>query len=140
MILVTGGAGFIGSNFVLDWLAADGAPVLNLDKLTYAGNLENLAQLESDPRHTFVQGDINDRALVGKLLKQYQPRAILHFAAESHVDRSIHGPEDFMQTNITGTFHLLEEARAYWMTLGEMEKSAFRYENQYYSFTPISIE
>ena len=127
MILVTGGAGFIGSNFVLDWLAADGAPVLNLDKLTYAGNLENLAQLEGDPRHTFVQGDINDRALVGKLLKQYQPRAILHFAAESHVDRSIHGPEDFMQTNITGTFHLLEEARAYWMALGEKEKSAFRF-------------
>ena len=127
MILVTGGAGFIGSNFVLDWLAADGAPVLNLDKLTYAGNLENLAKLEGDPRHTFVQGDINDRALVGKLLKQYQPRAILHFAAESHVDRSIHGPEDFMQTNITGTFHLLEETRAYWITLGETEKSAFRF-------------
>ena len=127
MILVTGGAGFIGSNFVLDWLAADGVPVLNLDKLTYAGNLDNLAKLEGDPRHTFVQGDINDRALVGKLLKQYQPRAILHFAAESHVDRSIHGPEDFIQTNITGTFHLLEEARAYWMTLVETEKSAFRF-------------
>lgn len=127
MILVTGGVGFIGSNFVLDWLAADGSPVINLDKLTYAGNLENLASIQGDPRHIFAHGDINDRTLVAQLLKQHQPRAIVHFAAESHVDRSIHGPEDFIQTNITGTFHLLEETRAYWMTLGKAEKSAFRF-------------
>ena len=108
MILVTGGAGFIGSNFILDWIAATSEAVVNFDKLTYAGNLENLASLKDDPRHVFVQGDINDRALVTKLLSQYQPRAIIHFAAESHVDRSIHGPGEFIQTNINGTFSLLE--------------------------------
>lgn len=113
-ILVTGGAGFIGSNFVLDWLAQSDEPVINLDKLTYAGNLENLASLEGDARHLFVQGDIGDSALVARLLAEYQPRAVLNFAAESHVDRSIHGPEDFIETNIVGTFRLLEAVRAYW--------------------------
>jgi len=127
MILVTGGAGFIGSNFVLDWLSSEGSPVVNLDKLTYAGNLENLASLSGDGRHIFVQGDIIDRALVAKLLAQHKPRAIVHFAAESHVDRSIHGPEDFVTTNINGTFHLLEEVRAYWSALPETEKVAFRF-------------
>jgi dTDP-glucose 4,6-dehydratase len=117
MILVTGGAGFIGANFVLDWLGASDEPVVNLDKLTYAGNLENLASLRGDGRHVFVQGDIGDHALVGRLLAQYQPRAVLNFAAESHVDRSIHGPEDFIQTNIMGTFRLLEAVRAYWQNL-----------------------
>jgi dTDP-glucose 4,6-dehydratase len=111
-ILVTGGAGFIGSNFVLDWLAQCDEPVINLDKLTYAGNLENLASLQGDARHIFVQGDLGDRALVDSLLAQHRPRAVLHFAAESHVDRSIHGPEDFIQTNIVGTFRLLKEPRA----------------------------
>lgn len=113
-ILVTGGAGFIGSNFVLDWLAQSDEPVINLDKLTYAGNLENLASLEGDARHLFVQGDIGDSALVARLLAEHQPRAVLNFAAESHVDRSIHGPEDFIETNIVGTFRLLEAVRAYW--------------------------
>jgi dTDP-glucose 4,6-dehydratase len=127
MILVTGGAGFIGSNFILDWMAAEGTPVVNLDKLTYAGNPANLASLASDPRHIFVRGDINDRTLVGRLLSEHKPRAIVHFAAESHVDRSIHGPEDFIQTNINGTFHLLEEARAYWQGLADREKAAFRF-------------
>ncbi len=127
MLLVTGGAGFIGSNFILDWLRASDEPVLNLDKLTYAGNLENLAALKGDTRHIFVQGDIGDRALVEKLLKQHRPRAIVNFAAESHVDRSIHGPEDFIQTNVVGSFHLLEEARAYWGALPEAEKGAFRF-------------
>ena len=127
MLLVTGGAGFIGSNFILDWLRASDEPVLNLDKLTYAGNLENLAALKGDARHNFVQGDIGDRALVEKLLKQHRPRAIVNFAAESHVDRSIHGPEDFIQTNVVGTFHLLEEARAYWAALPDAEKAAFRF-------------
>ena len=117
MILVTGGAGFIGSNFVLDWLAEHDESVVSLDKLTYAGNLENLASIKDDPRHIFVRGDIGDTELVAKLLKQYRPRAILNFAAESHVDRSIHGPEDFIQTNIVGTFHLLEAVRAYWQNL-----------------------
>jgi len=117
MILVTGGAGFIGANFVLDWLAQSGEGVINLDKLTYAGNLENLATLKDDPRHIFVQGDIGDAALVGRLLAEYRPRAVINFAAESHVDRSIHGPEDFIQTNIVGTFHLLEAVRAYWQNL-----------------------
>ena len=112
MILITGGAGFIGSNFVLDWLAQSDEPVVNLDKLTYAGNLENLASLQGDARHVFVQGDLCDRALVDRLLAQHRPRAVLHFAAESHVDRSIHGPEDFIQTNIVGTFRLLESVRA----------------------------
>ncbi len=127
MILVTGGAGFIGSNFVLDWLAQSDEPVVNLDKLTYAGNLENLASLQGDARHVFVQGDLGDRVLVDRLLAQHRPRAVLHFAAESHVDRSIHGPEDFIQTNIVGTFRLLEAVRAYWSALPEPEKTAFRF-------------
>ena len=127
MILVTGGAGFIGSNFVLDWLSQCNEPVVNLDKLTYAGNLENLASLQGDARHVFVQGDLADRALVDALLAQHRPRAVLHFAAESHVDRSIHGPEDFIQTNIVGTFRLLEAVRAYWSALPEPEKTAFRF-------------
>jgi dTDP-glucose 4,6-dehydratase len=127
MILVTGGAGFIGSNFVLDWLAADASPLLNLDKLTYAGNLGNLACLNGNPRHIFVKGDISDRALVARLLKEHRPSSIVNFAAESHVDRSIHGPADFVQTNVTGTFSLLEEARAYWSTLAQPEKDRFRF-------------
>ncbi|HEY5800721.1 MAG TPA: dTDP-glucose 4,6-dehydratase [Burkholderiaceae bacterium] len=127
MIFVTGGAGFIGSNFVLDWLAKHDEPVLNFDKLTYAGNLNNLATLKDDARHVFVRGDICDQAQVAALLAQYKPRAIVHFAAESHVDRSIHGPADFVQTNINGTFSLLEAARAYWSALPEAEKSAFRF-------------
>jgi dTDP-glucose 4,6-dehydratase len=127
MILVTGGAGFIGANFVLDWLAQSDEPVLNLDKLTYAGNLENLATLQGDPRHVFVQGDIADSALLQRLLAEHQPRAVINFAAESHVDRSIHGPEDFIQTNIVGTFRLLEAVRAWWGGLDETRKSAFRF-------------
>jgi dTDP-glucose 4,6-dehydratase len=126
-ILVTGGAGFIGSNFVLDWLDAVGEPVLNLDSLTYAGNLRNLDPIKGDPRHVFVRGDIGDRALVDRLLAEHRPRAILHFAAESHVDRSIHGPADFMRTNVVGTFTLLEAARGYWSTLPPTEKAAFRF-------------
>ena len=126
-ILVTGGAGFIGSNFVLDWITNLDSPVINLDKLTYAGNARNLARLNGDPRYIFVKGDINDRPLVGNLLNRYKPRAIAHFAAESHVDRSIHGPRDFIQTNINGTFQLLEASRAYWENLGGEEKSAFRF-------------
>lgn len=127
MILVTGGAGFIGSNFVLDWLAQSDEPVVNLDKLTYAGNLDNLTSVSSDPRHIFVQGDIGDISLVSRLLTEYKPRAVLNFAAESHVDRSIHGPEDFIQTNVVGTFHLLEAVRAYWNGLQGDDKSAFRF-------------
>src|SRR5450759_138269 len=127
MILVTGGAGFIGSNFVLDWFAQSDETVINLDKLTYAGNLENLATLKNDPRHIFVRGDIGDASVVGKLLAEYRPRAVVNFAAESHVDRSIHGPEDFIQTNIVGTFHLLEAVRAYWSGLAAAEKSNFRF-------------
>jgi dTDP-glucose 4,6-dehydratase len=127
MILVTGGAGFIGSNFVLDWLASTDEPVINLDKLTYAGNLENLAGLASDARHTFKQGDICDRALIDALLAQHQPRAIVHFAAESHVDRSIHGPGEFMRTNVEGTFVLLEATRAYWSGLSGSAREAFRF-------------
>jgi dTDP-glucose 4,6-dehydratase len=127
MILVTGGAGFIGANFVLDWIATVGTPVVNLDKLTYAGNLGNLARLKNDSRHVFVKGDIADRALVARLLKEHQPEAIVHFAAESHVDRSISGPGEFVQTNIVGTFSLLEEARAYWSALAEPAKSQFRF-------------
>jgi len=125
-ILVTGGAGFIGSNFVLDWLAGSDETVVNLDKLTYAGNVHNLAPLTGDPRHTFVQGDIGDGGLVAALLAQHQPRAVLNFAAESHVDRSILGPGEFIQTNIVGTFHLLEQVRTYWATLGAKAKTAFR--------------
>jgi dTDP-glucose 4,6-dehydratase len=126
MILVTGGAGFIGANFVLDWLAQHDEPVINLDKLTYAGNLETLASLQGDARHMFVQGDIADSALVTGLLTEHRPRAIVHFAAESHVDRSIHGAEDFIQTNIVGTFRLLEAVRAHWSALPDAEKQAFR--------------
>jgi dTDP-glucose 4,6-dehydratase len=127
MILVTGGAGFIGSNFVLDWLAQSDEPVVNLDKLTYAGNLENLASLKDDPRHIFVRGDIGDASMLGELLAEHHPRAVINFAAESHVDRSIHGPEDFIQTNIVGTFHLLEAVRAYWSGLAAEQKNSFRF-------------
>ena len=127
MILVTGGAGFIGANFVLDWLASVGEPVVNLDKLTYAGNLENLASLQGDQRHVFVQADIADSERVRDLLVQHQPRAVVNFAAESHVDRSIHGPEDFIQTNIVGTFRLLETVRAYWSGLSGQNKASFRF-------------
>ncbi|WP_018411125.1 dTDP-glucose 4,6-dehydratase [Methyloversatilis thermotolerans] len=126
-ILVTGGAGFIGSNFVLDWLAGSDEPVVNLDALTYAGNLQNLASLAGDARHVFVQGDICDRELVDRLLSTHRPRAVVHFAAESHVDRSIHGPGEFMRTNVTGTFTLLEAARAYWGALEGDDKAAFRF-------------
>ncbi|MDP9966500.1 dTDP-glucose 4,6-dehydratase [Variovorax paradoxus] len=127
MILVTGGAGFIGANFVLDWLAQSDEPVVNLDKLTYAGNLETLASLKGDPRHIFAQGDIGDSALVDRLLAEHKPRAIVNFAAESHVDRSIHGPEDFVQTNVLGTFRLLESVRGYWSALPAEQKAAFRF-------------
>ena len=127
MILVTGGAGFIGSNFVLDWLNGSEEPMVNLDKLTYAGNLHNLHSVQGDERHIFVQGDIGDRALLDKLLAEHKPRAIVHFAAESHVDRSIHGPEDFIQTNVVGTLRLLEAARAYWNGLEGEAKSGFRF-------------
>jgi dTDP-glucose 4,6-dehydratase len=127
MIFVTGGAGFIGANFVLDWLAQGDEPVVNLDKLTYAGNRENLAALEDDARQVFVQGDIGDTALVERLLAQHRPRAVLNFAAESHVDRSIHGPGDFIQTNVVGTFRLLEAVRAYWDALPAGEREAFRF-------------
>jgi dTDP-glucose 4,6-dehydratase len=126
-ILVTGGAGFIGANFVLDWLAHHDEPVVNLDKLTYAGNLANLSALQGDQRHVFVRGDICDRALVKKLLGDHAVRAVMHFAAESHVDRSIHGPGDFVQTNVVGTFSLLEEARAHWSALRGGERDAFRF-------------
>ncbi|MFJ5444688.1 dTDP-glucose 4,6-dehydratase [Methylobacillus methanolivorans] len=131
-ILVTGGAGFIGSNFVLDWINAGLGTVINLDKLTYAGNLENLEDIKGNPNHIFVHGDIGDRALLAKLLAEHKPRAIINFAAESHVDRSIHGPEDFIQTNVVGTFHLLEEVRAYWNALvaanpAEKENPQFRF-------------
>jgi dTDP-glucose 4,6-dehydratase len=126
-ILVTGGAGFIGANFVLDWLAVSDEPVVNLDALTYAGNLASLAPLQNDPRHIFVRGDICDRGLVDALLAQHRPRAIVHFAAESHVDRSIHGPGEFMRTNVTGTFTLLEAARAYWKSLEDEARLQFRF-------------
>jgi dTDP-glucose 4,6-dehydratase len=116
-LLVTGAAGFIGANFVLDWLASSQEPIINLDKLTYAGNLETLSSLQGDARHVFVQGDIGDTELVNRLLAEHQPRAVLNFAAESHVDRSIHGPGDFIETNIVGTFRLLEAVRGYWGTL-----------------------
>jgi dTDP-glucose 4,6-dehydratase len=127
MILVTGGAGFIGANFVLDWLAVTGEPVVNLDKLTYAGNLGNLQSLAGDRRHTFVRADIGDAAHVGALLREHAPRAIVNFAAESHVDRSIHGPAAFIETNIVGTFNLLEATRAWWSTLPAEERDAFRF-------------
>ncbi len=127
MLLVTGGAGFIGSNFVLSTIAASGEAIVNLDKLTYAGNLANLGSLERDARHVFVRGDICDRALVARLLATHRPRAIVHFAAESHVDRSIHGPAEFVQTNVVGTFSLLEEVRAYWVGLAGNERQGFRF-------------
>ncbi|WP_313953036.1 dTDP-glucose 4,6-dehydratase, partial [Accumulibacter sp.] len=127
MILITGGAGFIGANFILDWLAQSDEAVINLDKLTYAGNRENLASLANDARHIFVHGDIGDSKLTSSLLSQYQPRAIVNFAAESHVDRSIHGPEDFIQTNVVGSFHLLEATRGYWSALPDAAKQGFRF-------------
>ena len=126
-ILVTGGAGFIGSNFVHTWLAQHDEVLVNLDKLTYAGNLRNLHALAGDRRHHFVQGDIGDTTLVSQLLATHQPRAVLHFAAESHVDRSIHGPMDFIQTNVVGTFQLLESVRAYWAGLDDQSRLAFRF-------------
>jgi dTDP-glucose 4,6-dehydratase len=126
-ILVTGGAGFIGANFVLDWLAASNEAVINLDKLTYAGNPETLASLQGDVRHQLVQGDIGDSACVTCLLAEHQPRAVINFAAESHVDRSIHGPGEFIETNIVGTFRLLESVRGYWADLPEAEKMDFRF-------------
>ncbi|NWL09261.1 dTDP-glucose 4,6-dehydratase [Pseudomonas hunanensis] len=126
-ILVTGGAGFIGANFVLDWLAGSDEPVVNLDKLTYAGNLQTLSSLQGDKRHIFVHGDIGDSELVARLLQEHQPRAIVNFAAESHVDRSIHGPEDFIETNIVGTFRLLEAVRAHWGGLNDQARQAFRF-------------
>jgi dTDP-glucose 4,6-dehydratase len=126
-ILVTGGCGFIGSNFVLQWVQNETAPVINLDLLTYAGNPQNLESLNANKSHEFVRGDIGDRALVADLLQRYQPRAIVHFAAESHVDRSIHGPEDFIRTNVLGTFQLVEAARNYWMGLSTSDKEAFRF-------------
>jgi dTDP-glucose 4,6-dehydratase len=126
-LLVTGCAGFIGSNFVHTALAASDETLVNLDKLTYAGNLANLASFQQDPRHVFVQGDIGDRALVERLLSEHQPRAVLNFAAESHVDRSIHGPGDFIQTNVVGTFQLLEAVRGYWQTLAPVQREAFRF-------------
>ena len=127
MILVTGGAGFIGANFVLDWIAATGEPVVNLDKLTYAGNLGSLAALAGDARHVFARGDIGERALVERLLAEHRPRAIVHFAAESHVDRSIHGPGEFVRTNVVGTFELLEAVRGYWSALDGEAKARFRF-------------
>ena len=127
MIIVTGGAGFIGANFVLDWLAQSDEALVNLDILSYAGNRETLASLDGDARHVFVQGDIGDTALVARLLAEHKPRAVVNFAAESHVDRSIHGPEAFIQTNIVGTFHLLEAVRAYWGGLEGEDKANFRF-------------
>ena len=127
MIFVTGGAGFIGGNFVLDWLAQSDEPVVNLDKLTYAGNLDTLKSLDGDARHVFVRTDIGDRELVSKLLAEHQPRAVINFAAESHVDRSIHGPGEFIQTNVVGTFNLLEAVRGYWSAMPTEQKAAFRF-------------
>jgi dTDP-glucose 4,6-dehydratase len=126
-VLITGGAGFIGANFVLDWVAHTDETIVNLDKLTYAGNLESLASLKNNPRHVFVQGDIGDVALLPKLLAEHQPRAVLNFAAESHVDRSIHGPGEFIETNIVGTFRLLESVRGYWHGLNAQAQSQFRF-------------
>jgi len=126
-IVVTGGAGFIGANFILDWLRSSDEGVINLDKLTYAGNLENLGSFEGDRRYVFVRGDIGDTSLLNRILTEHEPRAIVNFAAESHVDRSIHGPEDFIQTNIVGTFRMLETVRSYWTGLPPQKKSAFRF-------------
>src|SRR5215831_20550231 len=127
LILVTGGAGFIGSNFVLQWMGEESSSLVNLDKLTYAGNLSNLRSIERDSRYSFEQGDIVDRELVRRLLERKRPRGIVHFAAESHVDRSIHGPDDFIRTNVNGNFSLLEEARAYHEALPENERNKFRF-------------
>jgi dTDP-glucose 4,6-dehydratase len=127
MILVTGGAGFIGANFVIDWLRSVGEAVVNVDKLTYAGNLGTLKPLHDEPRHIFARADICDRAAIAQLLSAYKPRAVVHFAAESHVDRSIHGPADFVQTNVIGTFTLLEAAREYWSALDDDAKASFRF-------------
>ena len=126
-ILVTGAAGFIGSNFVLNWLSEHKEKVIALDKLTYAGNLENLKTVENHISYVFIQGDIGNSELIAKLLKEHQPRAIINFAAESHVDRSIHGPDDFMETNILGTYRLLEEARSFFNTLSEEGQKQFRF-------------
>ena len=127
MILVTGGAGFIGSNFVLDWLRAEGEPVVNVDKLTYAGNLGNLAPVRDDARHVFARADIGDRDRMAALLAEHRPRAVVNFAAETHVDRSIHGPAAFIETNVVATFALLESVRAHWATLPAGERAAFRF-------------
>jgi dTDP-glucose 4,6-dehydratase len=127
MLLVTGGAGFIGSNFVVTGIAATSEPIVNLDRLTYAGNAANLEALRADARHVFVKGDICDRALVRQLFERHRPRAVVHLAAESHVDRSIEGPAQFVQTNVVGTFALLEEARSYWLSLAAPERAAFRF-------------
>jgi dTDP-glucose 4,6-dehydratase len=126
-LLVIGSAGFIGAHFLLDWLAASDEPIINLDKLTYAGNSETLASLQCDARHHLVQGDIGDAALVSRLLAEHKPRAVVNFAAESHVDRSIHGPGEFIETNIVGTFRLLESVRGYWGALPDADKTAFRF-------------
>ncbi len=140
-VLITGGAGFIGANFVLDWVANTDEKIINLDKLTYAGNLESLASLSRNPQHVFVQGDIGDDKLLPKLLAEHQPRAVLNFAAESHVDRSIHGPGDFIETNIVGTFRLLESVRGYWQSLSAEAQQQFRFlhvstDEVYGSLTP----
>jgi dTDP-glucose 4,6-dehydratase len=140
-VLITGGAGFIGANFVLDWVANTDEKIINLDKLTYAGNLESLASLQNNPQHVFVQGDIGDDKLLPKLLAEHQPRAVLNFAAESHVDRSIHGPGDFIETNIVGTFRLLESVRGYWQGLTAEAQQQFRFlhvstDEVYGSLTP----
>jgi dTDP-glucose 4,6-dehydratase len=127
MLLVTGGAGFIGANFVLDWLTESDEHVLNVDKLTYAGNLDTLKSLDGDSRHTFVRGDIGDRELIGALLERFKPRSVVNFAAESHVDRSITGPGEFIQTNVVGTFNLLESVRGFWSVLPDDERKAFRF-------------
>jgi len=127
LILVTGGAGFIGSNFVLQWIAEETSRVLNFDKLTYAGNLHNLQSVEGQASYRFLQGDIVDRGLLRDLFARERPRAVVHFAAESHVDRSIHGPDDFIRTNVNGTFNLLEETRAYWSWLAENDRETFRF-------------
>lgn len=127
MIVVTGGAGFIGANFVHEWLGCGREGIVNLDKLTYAGNLESLCAINENPNYTFIHGDIGNRELVKQLLVDYQPRAVINFAAESHVDRSIHGPEDFIKTNVLGTFNLLEEVREYWQALPEKQQTEFRF-------------
>ena len=143
MLLVTGGAGFIGANFILEWFKAENSPLLNLDKLTYAGNPENLVALRDNPDYTFVRGDIGDRPLIADLFSRYRPRAVINLAAESHVDRSISGPEDFISTNVVGTFHLLDEARRYWQDLDAPARDAFRFlhistDEVYGSLTPTA--